>query len=142
MALGNLIAAENRLPFDRQIDQLFEDAWRQVIGGQTVWIPACSAYETEQGFSVEMGLPGFTPEDINLTVENGVLTVQGERKQPAGERRYYLREVGEGRFHRSFRLPSTVDAEQASASFKHGMLTIDFPMKEAAKPRRIQIEAK
>jgi HSP20 family protein len=88
-----------------------------------------------------MALPGWEPKDIALEVNNQVLTVKGERVvETADSQKYHLREIADGRFTRLFRLPSFVDHDKASATHKHGMLTISFPKREEAKCRRIMIQ--
>lgn len=127
--------------FDREINRMFDDAFRMFGASGQAWAPACNAREDENGYTVEVALPGWEPADISLEVENQVLTVKGERKEaqtPNGT--YHLREIAGGRFVRLFRLPAIVDQDHASALHKHGLLTITFPKREEAKPRRIMIE--
>jgi HSP20 family protein len=90
-------------------------------------------------------LPGLKPDDVNVTVENGVLTISGEKKQEIQEGKedgdYYLFERRYGRFERSFTLPRSVSADQIKARFESGILTVSLPKAEGAKPRKVQIEA-
>jgi HSP20 family protein len=81
------------------------------------------------------------PDDINVSVENGVLTISGEAKaeEERKERNYLLREKRSGRFARSVHLPSTYATDPSEARFEHGELRLTFPKAESAKPRRIQI---
>lgn len=128
--------------FNGQIDQLFDEALRSVSGTVT-WAPACNAYEDEQGFWVEASIPGIDPAAIEVVVEDGVLTLRGERKAPAKEGvTRYVSELTEGKFSRSLTLPTNVDQHKASASYRNGILAVQFPKAEEAKPRRIVIEAK
>lgn len=131
-------------PFDVQIDRFFNDALRTVAGASRAWTPASNVYEDEQGFHVEVAVPGMQANDIEIVAEDGVLTLKGERKNgaEASERTYLMRELGWGNFSRSFALPSNVDQSQASASYKDGILYVTLPKREEAKPRRITIEAK
>jgi len=126
-----------------QMDRLLNEVFGTLSGRGLAWVPACNTYEDEQGFSVEAAVPGFDQKDIELSIEDGVLTVKGERKNdaPAPDRTYFVREIGTGSFSRSFRLPSNVDPNKVSASYKHGVLTIELPKREEAKPRRITIES-
>ncbi len=88
-----------------------------------------------------MALPGWEPNDITLEVDNQVLTVKGERNvQLKDSEKYHLREIADGQFTRLFRLPSFVEHDKATATHKHGLLTISFPKREEAKCRRIMIE--
>lgn len=130
--------------FDVQIDRLFDEAF-QSVSRDVTWVPACNAYEDDTGFRVEASVPGMEPDAIELMVEDGVLTLRGERKGVAKEREsitHHVRELREGKFSRSFTLPSNVDGQKASASYKNGILTIQFPKREEAKPRRVMIESK
>jgi HSP20 family protein len=128
--------------FNREIDQLFDEALRSATGTVT-WAPACNAYEDEQGFWVEAAVPGMEPGEIELEVEDGILTLRGERKGMKKEGvTWYLSELTEGKFSRTFTLPSNVDHGKASAYYKNGILTVQFPKSEEAKPRRIAIESK
>lgn len=127
--------------FDRELDRLFDDALRVFGASAQTWAPASNAWEDEHGFTVEVALPGWDPKDIALEVEHQVLTVKGDRKnEPAASATYHLREIPGGRFTRLFRLPNFVDQECAAAVHKNGLLTITFPKREEAKPRRIMIE--
>src|SRR6184192_897452 len=106
-----------------------------------VWDPACNTYEDEQGYWVQVVLPGLDRKDINIVFEDGVLTVKGEPKEEAAPNRtYFTREIERGSFARAFRLPSTVDPGKVSASYKEGLLTIQIPKREETKPRQITIE--
>lgn len=127
--------------FDRQVDRLFNEALRAFAGADQTGGPASNAWEDDNGFYIQMALPGWEPKDITLEVNNQVLTVKGvgtvEHQNTA---RSHLREIADGQFTRLFRLPSFVEHTQASATHKHGLLTITFPKREEAKCRRIPIE--
>lgn len=126
-------------PFD--VDKFLSDALR-TVSGEALWAPACNAYEDEHGFWIQAALPGMERKDIEIVLEDGVLTLKGERKGESSDsnRTYFAREIGWGSFSRSFRLPTNVDPNKASASYKEGVLTIELPKREEAKPRRITIE--
>ncbi|HET7909848.1 MAG TPA: Hsp20/alpha crystallin family protein [Nitrospira sp.] len=127
--------------FDRQIDRIFEDALRAFGSSDGSWVPPCNAWEDSNGFYVQMALPGWESKDVALEVNNQMLVVKGEKADEAsGSRKHLIREIAEGRFVRMFKLPTTVDHEKASASYKNGLLTISFPKREEAKPRRIVVE--
>lgn len=127
--------------FDQQIDRLLDEALRAFGTSNNNWAPACNVWENENGFHLQMALPGWEPKDIALEVTNQVLAVKGERAVETSEsQKYHLREIAEGRFTRLFRLPTFVDQGKASATHKHGLLTISFPKREEAKPRQIMIE--
>jgi HSP20 family protein len=130
----------------RQVmDRLLEDAVisPQHPAGQAGGLasPTLDIYEEGEHFVVETHLPGLKPEDITVTLEQGVLTIQGETKaeEERKERNYLVREHRTGRFGRSIRLPETVDEDAVEASYEHGVLRLTLPKAERAKARRIQI---
>jgi HSP20 family protein len=131
-------------PFEKQIDEFFKDVLNGSSTRAQTWVPRCDVYEDANGFSVTAAIPAVDPKEVNITVEHGILTLSGERKWHADAegRHYAVREIPGGTFSRSFRLPENVDTEKVSAHYKNGMLTIDLPKKEEAKPHRIQIEVK
>jgi HSP20 family protein len=128
----------------RQVmDRLLEDAFvapRQ--GGATGWSgPTLDVYEEADNLVVEAQLPGFKPDDIDVHVERGVLTISGRttaESEPQG-RHYLLRERHVGQFSRSLQLPASYTADPSQASYEHGILRLVFPKSEQAKPRRIQL---
>ncbi|OQW35871.1 MAG: hypothetical protein A4E19_15550 [Nitrospira sp. SG-bin1] len=127
---------------ESQIDGLLEDAIRAASASPQNWDPACNIFENSHGFTVEMALPGMEPSQIDVQVENDVLRVKGERKSETSERiKWYTRNIPEGVFSCSFKLPAYVDHEKSMASYRHGVLTIAFVKREEAKPRRIMIES-
>src|SRR3954471_16516428 len=128
----------------RQVmDRLLEDAYVMPRGGegQTWGGPALNVYEEGDQLTVEAQLPGIKPDDLDINLEQGVLTISGQTtaEEERKERNYFVREHRTGRFSRSLRLPATYNTENCSASFEHGVLRLVFPKSEAAKPRRIQI---
>lgn len=127
-----------------EMDRLFEDLMRTPARSRqgTVLRPAANIVETEKNYEIELELPGFDREDITVTVEQGVLTVSGQRpsEREASDRTYHLRERSTGRFSRSFSLPSSVDPDQVSARFEDGVLNIDLPKQEKARTRKIEVD--
>lgn len=123
-------------PFGRWFDDFFEGA-----GGDRLLAPALDVAETEHGFVVTTELPGLSKADVSIQLENGVLSISGEKK-PAEtkegthwhrvERRY-------GAFQRAVTLPRGAAGEHAKATFENGLLTIQIPKREEVKPRSIQI---
>lgn len=106
------------------------------------WAPAVDIFETDQREVVlKAELPEVRREDINITFENGVLTIRGERKYESEMKRENFQRVERhyGAFSRSFTLPATVDASRISASHKDGVLTIRLPQREEAKPKQIAV---
>ena len=127
--------------FDRQIDRMLDEALRTFGTAEGVWVPACNAWEDSNGFYVQMALPGWEPKDVTLEVNNQVLSVKGEKTEESSDsRKLLMREIADGRFVRIFKLPTIVDHDKASATYKNGLLTISFPKREEAKSRRIVIE--
>ena len=126
----------NYAPFD--VDKFLRDALH--ADEPAVWDPACNTYEDEQGYWVQVALPGLERKDINIVFEDGVLTVKGELKEAAPDRTYFTREIERGNFARAFRLPGTVDPGKVSASYKEGLLTIQIPKREETKARQIAVE--
>ena len=128
----------------RQVmDRLLEDAFVMPRGGdgQSWGSPALNVYEEGEQLTVEAQLPGLKPDDLDINIEQGVLTISGQTvsEEERKERNYLVREHRSGRFSRSLRLPATYDPDACTASFEHGVLKLVFPKSEAAKPRRIQI---
>ncbi len=109
----------------------------------TAWVPPVDIYETDsRDLVVKAELPDMTREDIEVTVENGVLTLKGTKKVADGVREDQFRRVERsyGSFSRSFTLPNTVDAGKVSAEYKNGVLTVKLPFREEARPRTINVE--
>ena len=107
------------------------------------WVPPVDIYQTgEHELVLKAELPEMTREDIDVTVENFVLTIKGEKKLGAEvkEEQFHHIERRYGAFSRSFSLPRTVDASKVSADYKHGLLTVRLPLREEAKPRQIKVD--
>ena len=108
------------------------------------WMPAVDVKEEDERFLIRADIPGVDPEDIEITMEKGVLTIKGERKLEAkdeGDNGYRRVERVYGSFYRRFSLPDTADAEKISASGKNGVLEIAIPKKAAVQPKRITVAA-
>jgi HSP20 family protein len=107
------------------------------------WVPPVDIYQTgEHEVVLKAELPGMSREDIDITLENGTLTIKGEKKL-AGEvkdEQFHHVERRHGTFSRSFSLPQTVDGAKVSAEYRDGVLTIRLPVREEAKPRQIKVE--
>lgn len=98
--------------------------------------------ETDNEYTVRASLPGFKPEDVKISVQNNVLTIEGERKderqRKEGERNIF-NEHRYGKVSRSFSFATPVDSDHAEAHFEHGVLTLTLPKSEAARPKQIPI---
>jgi HSP20 family protein len=105
------------------------------------WVPAMDLVETDEHFVLKADLPGLTEEDVNVELEDNVLTVSGERKAEHEDRRegYYRVERASGQFARSLTLPEGVNADAVEASFDKGVLEVRIPKPEERKPRRVSI---
>lgn len=107
------------------------------------WVPPVDVAETQEKIIVRAEVPGLKQEDIQIEFENGLLTIRGERKLEKSEGTTWHRvERVYGNFSRSFTLPRTVDPERIAASYREGILEIDVPKKEEAKPKNIRIAVK
>ena len=113
-------------------------------GTSGTWVPAVDVAETQEKILVRAEVPGMTQADIQIEFENGTLTLKGERKldKTVEGLTYHRVERTYGAFNRSFTLPRTVDPEKISASYRDGVLEIEVPKKEEAKPKQIKIEVK
>ena len=109
--------------------------------GNAVWSPDVDIVESEDKFTLEFDLPGFKKDDFTINVKEGVLAISGERKIEVteGEKYYRHLERQSGTFERSFRLPEYVGGGKIGASYKNGVLKLELPKKEEAKPRTIKI---
>lgn len=130
-----------------RISRLFDEAFgSSLLGEGAAWVPAADVMESADSIVVTCELPGMSADDVEIHLENNVLTIQGEKKEVRAEedkdRRYHLWERTYGAFHRSFTLPRTVDADKISAEFANGVLTVTLPKTAEAKGRRIQISTK
>jgi len=127
------------------MDQLFNDAFTRPrsTGGISV-VPAFDLYETDDEIVVRANLPGMKSDDVQITVNNGVLTLRGEVKQETEKKEatWHLFERRYGTFERSVSLPTDVQTDKAKADFEDGVLTISLPKAETVKPRSITIKAK
>ena len=137
--------------FPTELDRLRDEIGRVFEGSgrlaprfaSAATYPALNVWEDEENLYVEAEIPGLELSDLEIFVNGGdQLTIQGERKQPNGEKgTRHRQECGYGKFSRMVQLPSNVDAEQVSATYTDGVLTIQLPKHEKAKPRRIEVKS-
>lgn len=128
------------------LSQLQRELERNVAEGSTAtaeWSPAVDIKEDANKFVIHADIPGVKPEEIDINMENGVLTIKGEKKSESKtEKEGYKRvERTYGSFYRRFSLPDTANAEAISASSKHGVLEIVIPKREAVLPKKINVKA-
>jgi HSP20 family protein len=107
----------------------------------SAWHPAVDVFEDKEAVRIVAELPGVSPEDVKLSLENNLLTIRGEKKQEAEERneRVHRYERSYGSFERAFMLPTTVDGEKIAADYRNGVLTVTVPKAERARPREIPV---
>jgi HSP20 family protein len=106
------------------------------------WMPALDVTETSNAYHIDVEVPGMRPEDINVTVDQGMLTVSGERRseEEKSERSFHRIERRYGSFRRSISLPRDVDATHVQASYDKGVLRLEVPKSEASQPKRIEVK--
>lgn len=128
-------------PF-RSFDERAQSELARNFDGQRMVAPAVDIFEEADAFVVKAELAGVKPEEIHVDVENGVLTLKGERKLDREEKKdgYHRIERWFGSFQRQFTLPRTVDAERIEAQTKDGVLTVRIPKKGEAKAQKISVK--
>jgi HSP20 family protein len=136
----DLISLQDRM--NRMFDESYrtrgsEEDW--ALGG--TWAPAVDIFEREGQIVLKAELPGVDPKDVQIHVENNVLTLSGERKfdNEVKKESYHRVERSYGAFTRSFHLPNTVDVGNIKADYKDGVLNVALPKREEAKPKQITI---
>jgi HSP20 family protein len=128
------------------INRLFSDWNSTDSSGVTAdWVPSVDINEFDDKFQLYVDVPGVDPNDVEITLESGVLTISGERYMQAEKADENIvrrrNERGSGRFYRRFILPETVDADKVKATDRHGVLEILIPKQAKAQPRRIEVAA-
>jgi HSP20 family protein len=125
---------------DADFSSLFADNQMLI---STEWMPRIDIKEDETVYKVTADIPGVDPKDIKVTMENGMLSIKGERKSEKEEtkKNYHRRECVMGSFERSFRMPDTADSNKITAKGKNGVLSIEIGKKEVAKAKTIPIQS-
>jgi HSP20 family protein len=138
----DLVSLQERM--NRMFDESFRGAGRGAaeedwVGG--AWAPAVDIYEQDGNIVLKAELPGIDPKDVDVRVENNILTLRGERKLDNEVKResYHRVERSYGTFIRSFTLPNMIDTEKIKAEYKDGVLRMILPKKDEAKPKQISI---
>lgn len=129
------------LEIDR-LNRMFDAAFTGEPLGRGAWVPPVDIYETDtKDIVVKIDLPEMKREDIKVTFENNVLTIEGERQmqREAKDEQFHRVERGYGAFRRSFTLPASVDAAKVSASYTDGVLAVRMPRREETRPRTIEV---
>ncbi|HEY1945840.1 MAG TPA: Hsp20/alpha crystallin family protein [Bryobacteraceae bacterium] len=124
--------------------RLFQDSLSRLFSepASRPWSPAVDIYENENELVLKADVPEVDPKNIGIQIENGTLTLKGERKfeeQNTGKG-FHRVERSYGSFVRAFSLPETIDGEKVKADYKNGVLTVTIAKKEVAKPRTINVE--
>ena len=125
-----------------QLNRVFGEGFhRQQESNLTTWAPAVDILETEHELIVNADLPDVDPKELDIRVENNILTIRGERKfeKQANEKNYLRIERAYGSFARSFSLANTVNSEAIKADYLNGVLTLVIPKREEAKPKQIKV---
>jgi HSP20 family protein len=122
-------------------DSLFRSDRRDDPLAMGSWSPTVDMFEKDDKVVIKAELPGLDKKDVSLDLQNGVLTLKGERKHEneVKEENFYRREMSYGKFVRSFSLPVDVDADQIKAEFQNGLLTVEVPKPEEHKPKQIKV---
>jgi HSP20 family protein len=127
----------------REIDRLFEDFFSpgELASSRGEFVPRLEIRESDDGYVMRAELPGMKPEQVELDVHNDVLTLRGERRNEdtREQRGYRYSECSYGSFSRSIQLPNGTDSSKIKAEFRDGMLEVQIPKAEAARPRRINV---
>ncbi|NIR49249.1 Hsp20/alpha crystallin family protein [candidate division KSB1 bacterium] len=148
---------EDRPTVDRPwnaMERFFDEMWRtpfsrflrtpSLFDTDTEWFgwhPMADIEETDDSYLIRMDLPGMKKKDIHVSIDNNVLTIEGERKrdEKSKDENYRIMERFYGKFNRSFTLPSSVDVKSVDAEFKDGVLVVNLKKKEESKPKAIEI---
>jgi HSP20 family protein len=148
MAIGRWEPFRDLLSLQERMNRLFDESFRGItrheddwsIGGS--WAPAVDIYEKDGNIVLKAELPGVEAKNVDVRVENNVLTLRGERKleDEVKKENYHRVERSYGAFTRSFTLPSVVDTEKIKGEFKDGVLKVTLPKKEEARPRQIEVK--
>jgi HSP20 family protein len=139
---------QNLMTLQDRMNRVFDEAYRSrrdaseddwALGGN--WAPAVDIYEQGDNIILKAELPGIDPKDVDIRVENNVLSLRGERKFDSGVKRESCHRVERayGAFSRSFTLPSIVDTAGIKAQYRDGILQVTLPHKEEARPKQISV---
>ena len=130
-------------PLHDQLNRMFTDLLDRSPreSNLTTWAPAADIYETEHELVVKVDLPDVDPKELDIRVENNLLTIRGERKfeSKVSESNYLRVERSYGSFARSFALANTVNPEATKADYQNGVLALTIPKREEAKPKQIKV---
>ena len=140
--LSNWTSLDRLASIRDEVDRLFDFSWPSRDSGLfSGWSPALDVFDDKDNLVVKAELPGLKKDEINLSLHDGVLTISGERKQEIQrkEGESFRSERYFGKFQRSVTLPTAVDSTKVNASYKDGVLTVELPKAEEAKPKQIAV---
>lgn len=125
-----------------ELNRIFEDRHLPVEEAGLGWAPQVDLSESEDAFHVVADVPGVSPEDIDISLHNGILTIRGERtsEEKVSKKNFTRKERHRGSFMRQFNLPDSADADSVSAKSVHGVLQVTIPKAKIAKPVSISVE--
>jgi HSP20 family protein len=132
-----------RQEFDSMLTRFFGRPEAFELEAKTqAWVPRMDVSETDKAIVVKADLPGVAPEDVDVSISNGVLSLCGERRQETNEEKENMRRTERfvGKFHRSIPLPDGCDAERITAESAKGVVTVTIPRKPSAQPRKIAVK--
>jgi HSP20 family protein len=145
MAIVRLNPARDLGHMERELRRMLRsfESSSEEPASMALWAPPVDIFETDNEVVVRAELPGMDQKDIDIRIDNNVLTIKGERKmdQRVKEENYHRIESMYGTFVRSFTLPTNVDPDNVKAEYRIGILTITLPKKEQSKPRQIKLSA-
>ena len=125
------------------MNQLMEESFVRpgAARGGEGFVPALDLSETKDAYLVEAAVPGLKPEDLEITLENNVLTIKGETRQEAEDKQRHFHRIERrfGSFQRVITLPNTVKSDAIKATIEHGVLKLEIPKAEELKPRKINV---
>lgn len=148
MAIIRWNPMQNVLSLQQEMNRMFQEFARggnseETSWGTSTWVPPVDIYETNEGFVLKVELPGVQKDDLHLEVHDRTLTIRGERKPETEipEDHYHRRERSYGSFQRVFTLPTPIDADKVQANVHDGVLELQLPKHETAKPKRIAVQS-
>ncbi len=140
----DLESVEQMDRFQRELSRWFDTGFDNLGLFDRALNPSLDVVENAEGYQVYVDLPGVDKKDISLTVENNLLTLEGEKKESAekDKKRFFRRETWAGTFRRTIALPTAADGEKVQAQLQDGVLTISIGKKEELKPRQIAVNVR
>ena len=141
MSLVRYFPRKNLVTLPREIDRYFSNFGMDFESSDTVWKPSVDITETEESYELKAEIPGMDKKDIKISIQENVLVLSGEKRKEEvqDDKNYHRVERSYGKFERSFRLPHEVKADEVKAKYKDGVLSVEIPKAEEAKPKEISV---